>query len=470
MSLDRLFNPRSIAIIGASSKPGSLGRTLTENVLSGFSGPTYLVNVRGGELFGRRVYRSVLELPETPDVALIIIPARYVPLVVRECREKGVSFAVILSGGFREVGPEGARLEEEVLRVARRYGVRVVGPNCVGIMNFKVGLDATFTSREHQGRPGKGPISLVTQSGALGSMILDVSAEMGLGYSKYISVGNMADVDVIEAVDYLAEDPETGIIAAYIEGVNDGRSFMRAVHKAWSGGKAFITFKTGMTQAGVRAAASHTGSLAGSYRIFKAAIEQSGGVVAGSLEEFLGYLQMFSKALPPRGNRVAVLTNAGGMGVTVADMLERYGLSVPRLSGRVEEELRRRLPPYNPVSNPVDVSGDAGPERYDAALEVLRGAEEIDVIVVVSLLQTPAISGEGFVRVVEKHFEAEQRKTIVVLVAGAEYTRRWFKELSRRGVPTFTSPMILASSLSAYLKYSTKAQSSHSLKTFRALH
>ena len=456
MSLDKLFYPESIVVIGASGKAGSLGRTLTENVLSGFAGRVYLVNVKGGELFGRKVYRSVSELPETPDIALIIIPAKYVPSTVEECGKMGVKAVVVLSGGFREVGPEGALLERELVEEARKYGVRVVGPNCVGIMNFKIGLDATFTSREHQGRPGPGPISLVTQSGAIGSMMLDLSAEMGLGYSKYVSVGNMCDVSLTEIVEYLAEDPDTGIIAAYIEGVNDGRRLMAAVRRAREKGKVFIAFKTGMTSAGVRAAASHTGSLAGSYQVFKAAIRQAGGIIAETLEDFLGYLQVFSKARPPRGGRVVVLTNAGGMGVTVSDMLEKCGLEVPRLSGKAEEVLRSKLPPYNTIVNPVDISGDAGADRYDEVLRILRGIDGIDIIVVVSLLQTPAINGQEFVETIAKHFRMEREKTIVALVSGAEYSRRWVKKLAFMGVPTYASPAILASSLSAYVEYHLK--------------
>ena len=451
MGLEQFFKPKSIVIIGASGKAGSLGYTLTENVMMTFRGKTYLVNIKGGEILGTKVYRDVSLLPETPDLALIIIPAKHVPGVVEKLGEMGVKAVVILSGGFSEVGNR--ELEEEVVRIARRYGMRIVGPNCVGVMNFHLPLDATFTSREHQGRPRPGPISLVTQSGALGSMILDISAEIGIGYSKYISVGNMADVSVNESIRYLSSDPETDVIALYVEGVKDGREFMDACRKARMNGKKVVVLKAGTTSSGSRAAASHTGSLAGSYEIFRAAVKQGGGVVVETLEEFLGLLQILGKRpLDPGLGRTMILTNAGGMGVVTADMLDKHGIPVPPTPPQIERILREKLPPYCTLSNPIDLSGDAQAKRYDEALRVLRDSKDIDIIVVVSLLQSPAIDGGEFVKVVLRHYFEEKEKLILALVSGAKYSRKWIKTLAEAGVPTYTSPTTLAASLSKYIK------------------
>ncbi|WP_461863688.1 acetate--CoA ligase family protein, partial [Thermococcus sp.] len=315
MNLDFLFYPQSVAVIGASNKPGKIGNSIMRSVTRQFSGEVYPVNIKGEdiEVNGRsfKSYRSILEIPGEVDVAVIAVPARFVPDVIDECGQKGVKAAVVISAGFKEAG--NAELEEELVRRARKWGIRLVGPNCLGVTNIENGFDCNFNPPERQARPKFGGIAFMSQSGAFGAAILDWAARHEIGMSKFISLGNMADLDESDFMGYLKEDPKTNVITAYLEGVKDGRKFFRTARETTLS-KPVVVLKAGRTEAGAKAAASHTGSLAGSYRIYEAAFEQTGVLSAKSMRQLFNYAKALAMQKPAEGRRVAVVTNGGGAG------------------------------------------------------------------------------------------------------------------------------------------------------------
>ena len=433
------FEPRSVAVIGASEKLGTIGRAIMTNLLGKFRGRVIPVNIKYDRVFGLRCYRSIRDVPEDVDLAVIAVPAKAVPRVAEECGEKGVRGLIVISAGFREVGEEGARLERELVSIIRRFGMRMIGPNCLGVYDAYTGLDTVFNPDEKQGKPGPGGVAFISQSGALGAAILDWLARAGVGMSKFVSYGNAADVKEYELIEYLAQDPRTQVIAAYIEGVEDGRRFVEAVEKAVEAGKPVVVLKAGKTERGARAATSHTGALAGSYEVYYAALRQSGAVVAEDLEELFAAIKALSTLPQPKGPRVAIVTNGGGAGVLATDAIERSGLVMAELPSETIEELRRVLPPAASPLNPVDILGDAPAERYSRALEIVAHSGSADMILVIALLQSPALDGSALVKVLAEAARS-YGKPIVAVMPGGEYSEKYMAELEKSGVPAFKTP------------------------------
>ncbi len=321
--LEKMFYPASVAVIGASKEQGKVGRAVLDNLVAGFEGRIYPINPKADEIGGLKCYKSVLDVPGDIDLAIIVIPAKLVRGAVKECGEKGIKYLVIISAGFKEVGPEGARLENEVKTIAKQYGIRIVGPNCLGIINTISKCNASFA----RGMPPRGNVSIITQSGALGTAILDWSAMTGVGFVNFVSLGNKADLNEIDFMQAWQEDKETQVILAYLEGITDGQRFMRVAREV-SKQKPVVVVKSGRTSAGARAVSSHTGSLAGSDAAYDAAFAQSGVLRAGTMDEFFDLAGGFSAQPVPKGDRIAIVTNAGGPGILATDACEKYGLKL----------------------------------------------------------------------------------------------------------------------------------------------
>ncbi|MGC9164329.1 MAG: acetate--CoA ligase family protein [Thermoprotei archaeon] len=449
--LDPFFKPKSIAIIGATDKPNSLGRSLTENVLNTFLGKVYLVNIKGGSFNNITIYKSILDIKESVDLALIITPSHTVIQILNECGMRGVKGAIIFSGGFSEIGREGAELERKVVDTAKRYGIRIIGPNCVGIMDNWLPLNATFVSSERWLKPPSGNVSVISQSGALGSLILDVSAILNIGFSKFISLGNSSDISITEAIEYLANDPTTKVIGIYLESVKEGKKFLEILKKI-TRYKPVIILKGGIGEKGSAAAKSHTAAVSGPIEILDGALKQVGAIRAKSFAEFISLLNIFGKSKPIKGDRVAIVTNAGGMGVLTTDSLESQGISLSDFTTTTCNKLKEVIPPYMGINNPIDVAGDADSYRYDKILRILEDAPEVDIIVTIVLPQTPALDSENFSKMIVNHYK-NSNKPLLLLISGGDYTMRMAKRISSEGIPVFFDPDELASSLKKYIKY-----------------
>jgi len=438
--LNRFFEPESVAVIGASEKPGTIGRAIMVNLIEKFKGKIYPVNIKYDKVFGLPCYKSVLDIPGTVELAVIAVPAKIVPRIIEECGEKGIKAAIIISAGFREIGGEGIEREKRVIETARKYGMRIIGPNCLGVYDAHSGLNTIFNPPDRQRVPEPGPVAFISQSGALGAAVLDWISIMGVGLSKFVSYGNAADVDESELIEFLTLDPKTRIITAYIEGVEDGKRFMNAIKKALRKQKPVVILKAGKSERGVKAVASHTGSLAGTYRVYEAAIKQAGALLIEELWEYPLVLKALAWNPVPRGNRVVIVTNGGGAGVLATDAVEKQGLVMAELAEETIKELRRVLPPAASPYNPVDILGDAPAERYRNAIEIVSRDPNIDMIVVITIMQAPALDAFE-IRDVLKKARKELDKPIVVVAPGGEYTERHSRLIEEEAhIPVYKSP------------------------------
>ena len=456
MNLDFLFYPRSVAVIGASNVPGKVGNAIMRSITLKYRGKVYAVNVKGGEIEvnGKKfkVYRSILEVPDDVDVAVIAVPAKFVPDVVDECGQKGVKGAIVISAGFKEAGR--ADLEEELVKRARKWGIRLVGPNCLGVTNLENGFDCNFNPPERQARPKFGGIAFMSQSGAFGAAILDWAARHEVGMSKFISLGNMADLDESDFMSYLRDDPKTKVITAYLEGVKDGRKFFN-IAKETTKVKPVIILKAGRTEAGAKAAVSHTGSLAGSYAIYQAAFEQTGVLGAKSMRQLFNYAKALAMQKPAKGDRVAIVTNGGGVGVMMSDGLLERGLKLAQLSDETNEKFAKaieegKLPHHMSYGNPIDVIGDAPSKRYELAMRYALEDPNVDVLVVIALFQSPALD-EGIVDVMGK--VQEYGKPIVFVAPGGKYSEKMARKIEEKGVPVFETVEDGVDAVYALVKY-----------------
>ncbi|MBO8174312.1 MAG: CoA-binding protein [Thermococcus sp.] len=435
MTFDYFFKPKAIAVIGASNDPLKLGYEVFKNLKKYKDGKVYPVNVKDEVVQGVKAYKNVKDIPDEVDLAVIVVPKKFVKQTVIDCGEKGVKGIVLITAGFGETGEEGKREERELVEIAHKYGMRIIGPNCVGIMNTHNDMNATFIMDAK-----KGDIAFVSQSGALGAGIVYKTVKEGIGFSKFISIGNMADVDFSELMEYLADDPESKAIALYIEGIKDGRKFMEAAKKVTKK-KPVIVLKAGKSESGARAASSHTGSLAGSYKIYEAAFKQTGILVANTIDEMLSMARAFTQPLP-KGNKVAIMTNAGGPGVLTADEIDRHGLKLANLKEETMQKLREFLPPMAAVKNPVDMIASARGEEYYKTAKLLLEDENVDMLIAICVVptfagMTPTEHAEGVIRAVK---EVNNGKPVLALFM-AGYVSEPAKELlEKEGIPVYERP------------------------------
>ncbi|MEM2864557.1 MAG: acetate--CoA ligase family protein [Candidatus Bathyarchaeia archaeon] len=452
---DAVFRPGSIAVIGASREPGSVGHETLRNIVeSGFPGTVYPVNPRADAVLGLRCYRSVEDLPGPVDLGVVAVPAGVVLEVAEEAGEKGFRNLMVLSAGFKEAGGEGPKREKLLVELCRRHDMRLIGPNCLGLIAAYTPLNASFAPVF----PKKGNVAFISQSGALVTSILDWSMKEEIGFSYVVSLGNCADLNETDFIEALSMDPYTRVIAAYIEGVGEGRRFIRVAEEA-SRRKPVLVIKSGISEAGARAISSHTGSLAGSGAAYKAVFERTGIIQVESVEELFDLARIFSTQPIPRGRNLAVVTNAGGPGIIATDACSKHGLNLAWLSPETISLLRSRLPGEASWVNPVDVLGDASPERYRGALEAIlrdRGVDSILVICSPQAVTRPKEIAEEIVKVRDSAAEGE-RKPIVCAFMGGEAVSEAVRILSENGIPNYPFPERAVKALSYLSRYGEEA-------------
>lgn len=432
-SLDALFRPESVALVGASERPRSVGQSLLENLLAGFRGQVFPVNPRHDTLQGVRAYRRVADLPHPPDLAVIAIPAPGVPALVDELGAAGVRAAVVISAGFRESGDAGARLERELAAASARSRVRILGPNCVGFIVPQRGLNATFV----RGMPAPGRVAFLSQSGALCSAMLDWAAGEGVGFSCFVSVGNMVDVDFADLIDYLADDEQTQAIVLYVEAVERARAFLSAA-RAVTRRKPIIAYKAGRSRQSAEAAASHTGALAGLDDAYQAAFRRAAIVRVDDGPQLVDCAELLARRRPPRGPRLAIVTNAGGPGVMAADALEDTPARLAELAPATIEALSRTLPPAWSHRNPVDVLGDAPPERMASAVRTVLNDEAVDGLLAIVAPQAMTDATET-ARQFQVAVESSSKPVLACWMGGVGVAEAR-NALNAASIPTFDFP------------------------------
>jgi acetyl coenzyme A synthetase (ADP forming)-like protein len=452
--IDVLFNPRSIAVVGASSSKGKLGNDVLRNLVeSGFEGRIYPVNPRGGEILGLKVYRSISEIVTDVDVAVIVIPAKYVLTEVEVCGKKGVKSLVIITAGFKEIGHEGQEVEKALVAIADKYGMVVQGPNCLGIINTSAPYNASFSA----GTPRKGKIAFASQSGALMTGILDWSLMEKIGFSKFVSLGNKAQLNEADFIEAFGRDPNSTFILLYIESVVDGRKFMEACRKVVPDKPIFVV-KSGVSAAGARAASSHTGSLAGSDTAYDVAFKQCGVRRAHNMASLFDIASVFDDMYLPSGNRMAIITNAGGPGILTTDACEASGLEIAQLSSETIEYLKENLPPAAAVYNPIDALGTAQPEDYALCIEAALRDENVDSVLVLLTPQAMTKATETAQVLVESHMKYPDKPLIAVFMGGNSmvYPRI---VLTEGGIPVFDFPERAVHAISELYHYTVNRDS-----------
>ena len=449
-ALSRFFRPEKVAVVGASRTPTTIGGMLFSNLLTGgFSGVVYPVNPSARYVQGVAAYPSLADCPEVPDVVFIALPAHLVNDVVDEAGELGIGAVCIVSAGFAEIGGEGVALQEDLVARARGHGLRVVGPNCMGLLNgnAEVRLNGTFSPIF----PVPGRVSMSSQSGALGLAVLEHAHTLGLGIATFVSVGNKADISGNDLLLYWDQDPDTDVILMYLESFGNPRKFSRIARRI-SRRKPIVAVKSGRTKAGVRAASSHTAAIASGDRAVDALFRQAGVIRTDTLEEMFDVATLLAKQPLPLGNNVAVLTNAGGPGILAADALEANQLDVPTLSDRTVDKLREFLPVEAGISNPVDMIASAGPASYARALEILGNAPEVDSLFVIFIPVRSVDTAELVAAVVGARDLIPTDKPLVAVIMSSEEGPS--RELADAGIPTFAFPEAAARALGRVHSYS----------------
>jgi len=445
--LDKFFNPRSIAIIGASREAGKVGNSILSNLINhGYKGLIYPVNPRASEVMGLKCYPDILSLPDGVDLAVIVIPARLVPQAITDCGRKRISAAIVISAGFKEIGPEGRELESLLFSAAVSSGVRVLGPNCLGLINTANNMDCSFAAHY----PEKGDIAIISQSGALCTAMLDWSARSHIGFSKVISIGNKVDIDEETLIEALADDADTRVITGYLEDISKGHHFMRTAERV-TRIKPVILIKAGTTSAGAKAASSHTGSIAGTNVAYECAFRRSGVIQASSIESLFDYAQIFSYQPLLRGKRIAVVTNAGGPGIMAMDAIENVGLVCAAISDKTVSRLKEFLPPNANFHNPIDMIGDAKAETYGMTLEVILQDDGIDGVMVLLTPQAMIDPVEAAKNIVEATKGCN--KPVVASFIGGEKVKEGIELLQKNKIPHYPTPERAVGALSVLADY-----------------
>lgn len=441
------FSPQAVAVVGASRTPGKLGYAVLHNVVQhGYQGSIYPINPVAQEILGLRCYPSVLATPGAIDLAIIVVPSRYVAQVLIECGEKGVKGAVVISAGFREEGREGWQRETELIEVARRYGIRIIGPNCLGIIDTISSLNASFAL----GMPVAGTIGFMSQSGALCTSVLDMALAENVGFSRFVSLGNKADVDELTFVRAWHDDAHTDVIMAYVEGIEKGAEFMEIARQV-SCKKPIIAIKSGTTIAGSRAVSSHTGSLAGSERAYETAFRQSGVIRARSVQELFDYAIAFARQPLLPNDRIAIVTNAGGPGIMATDACERAGLQMAALESEGMDRLRLGLPAAASVLNPIDLLGDARADRYALVLQTVAGDPNVGGILVI-LTPQMMTEIEETARVVGE-LARDLDKPVLACFMGRAQVEPGIQILNQYRVPNYPVPERAVAALQAMMHH-----------------
>ena len=434
--LDYFFHPRSVAIVGASQDEGSIGYVELENFVKGsFKGKVYAINPKRKAILGVKCLSSIEDVKGDVDLAIITTPSFVVPKVLKECAEKKVKGVILISAGFGEIGQE--KLTAQVKKIIKdNPRMRVVGPNVLGMLYMKNGVDSLFNPPYRSPRPPVGGISFISQSGALGAAFLDWAALRNYGINKFVSFGNAMDVDEADLIEYLGEDDETSVIIVYLEGVKDGRKFFKVTRKV-AQQKPIILIKGGLTKESAKSTLSHTGSLAGNVEVYKALFKQNGIVYAEDMKELFNYAKVFNNEPLPKGNRVQIITNGGGYGVLTTDAVLLNDLKLAKMQDKTRKALEKACPDYCVLGNPVDLTGDATNERYRVALESALKDDNIDAIILIILFQVPTITKE-LDKIVARILK-DRKKPVIIMSAGGKPAQKHKAYLEQQGITTFAS-------------------------------
>jgi len=441
-SLNPFFAPRGVAVVGASADPMKLGYGVARNLLqSQYRGAVHFVNPKGGTLMGMPMYASLAEVPDPVDMAVLIVPASAMPSALKDCAARGIHAAIIMAGGFREIGPEGAAIEDEILRIARANSIRILGPNCIGLLDTHYPLDITFLPPP---LPAPGDIGFLSHSGAFCAAVIDWSRQQGFSFSRLISLGNQSDITETDLIAPMAADKQTRVLAMYIESLPDGSRFIEEARKA-TVHTPLVALKVGRSVSGSRAAASHTGALAGADVAYDSAFEKAGVLRASSAEELFEWSRALAWLPLPKGRRMAVLTNAGGPGVMSADFIETHGMTLAELSEPTIKKLRALLPPAASLINPVDMLSSASPQQYANSLQILIDEPNVDGILLV-LPPPPMYSTESVADSLIPHIRAS-RKPVTIALMGSNLVQEAFRRFTAARIPTYDFPERAASAL-----------------------
>ena len=458
-SLDALFRPRSVAVIGASRERGTIGAEIFHNLLEhGFRGPVYPVNPKADVVQSVRAYPSIADVPGPVDLAVIVVPAVAAGEILEACGKAGVKAAVVISAGFKETGDAGRERERALVACARKYGMRILGPNCLGVLNTESGvrLDATFAPAY----PPAGRIAFSSQSGALGLAILEYASELNLGISHFVSVGNKADVSGNDLLEFWENDPGTDLVLLYLESFGNPRRFTQIARRVGRR-KPIVAVKSGRTNAGVRAAASHTGSLAGSDAAVDALFTQSGVIRTDTIEELFDVAMLLAHQPVPRGSRVAIVTNAGGPGIMASDACESHGLEVPSLDDATVAALREFLPREASTRNPVDMIASAAPESFERAIPLVAGDPNVDAVLVIyvpPIVTRPLDVAQAIVRgtstaAIDSARKGETAKPVLTCFLGKHGMTESLQSLHEGKIPSYAFPESAAIALSRAARY-----------------
>ncbi len=454
---DMFFSPRSVAVIGASRRKNSAGHGVLKSLVKGgvfksktnrpFKGKIYAINPNADKVLGKKCYGSVKEIKGKIDLAVIAVPAKIVPQIMEECAEKKVKGVIIISAGFGEIGGQGQELEKKVLEIGKKAKIRIIGPNCLGIMRPSANLNATFGPC----MAPQGNVAFFSQSGALIDSVIDWSLEKEYGFSVVVSLGNKIDVDVSDFLEWALKDRQTESVAIYLEGLKDGKRFMKVAKKV-SKKKPIVILKAGRSETGMHAVSSHTGSLAGSYEVYKAAFKQSGVQVADNVDDLFEMAEALADQPPSEKNGIGIITNGGGAGVLCADHCERLGIKLPMLSKKTLDILdkSKKMHPAYSRGNPLDLVGDALHDRYRVAIDTLMQQKDIHGLIIIQTLQTmtqPMLDAKVVLRARKKYPD----KPIITSYMGGKFSKKAVEYLELHNVPDFNVPYKAARAMKALI-------------------
>ncbi len=468
-SVRAFFEAKTYAIIGASANPNKLSYHIVQNFRKNFKGKTYFVNPKGGDIDGEPIYRSISEIPGPVEAAVIIIPAKFVPDVVQQCVDKGVNAIVVESGGFAEIGAEGKKLQDKLVEIIKGTNTRIIGPNCVGVLSPSNGIDTIFIPQDRVARPGVGPISFCTQSGALGSAILSAFRHEADGkwFSRFASYGNACDINESHLLEYFGEDPETNIILAHLEGFRDGNRFLKLAKKI-TRYKPVVVLKTNRTKLGATASASHSASVAANDEVVSALLKQHGVIRVNEFEELLRIGRVLKTQPLPRGPKIGIVTDGGGFAVSASDALEREGLELGTLAQTTLDALRTHYPPWYISGNPLDLTGTVTAEEFMFGIEQFCFDPNIDIVMMIIIPSAPEFDVYEFLKLftnfvinVKPKYPESAVKPLFAVSIGGEETQIINAKLDKLDVPTFITPdkaMEIIKYLVEYREYLNRVQ------------
>ena len=450
--MDLFFNAKSVALVGASPEPGKVGNSVLESLAKHeYLGKVYPVNAKGySEIMGLKAYKSLDEIPDRVDVVVVTVDLKFVPDLLRSAAKKGIHNFVIISGGGKELGGERATIEGQIRELSKQLQIRIIGPNCIGMFNGENRLDCAFQGHARMIRPRKGNVAFLSQSGTVGIAFMESSDTFGM--SKMISYGNRSDVDEADMIWYLSEDPQTRVIGLYVEGLGDGRKFMNAAKRVIKErGKPVVVFKNGRSARGAKQAASHTGSLGGSYAVVKGALDQAGIISVDSYEELTAALKALTWQPVPSGGRVAMVTNGAGPIIAAIDHFERLGLQVAELSEETKKSLKDHYPPTYVIGNPCDITGSANADDYQFAIQSFMDDPNIDIIMPWFVFQDDPLE-ESIVNVLAS-FQKQKKKPILVGAMGGPFTEMISQKIEDTNVPVYHSVIEWVTAAGAIAKW-----------------